>query len=117
MNPNAVRALWTTLAAVVNLALVALLFSAVLHPQRLYGEPTVSDAIGYGVLSLVPIVNLVALVFARAQSASARVFTSLVSWANRGGTVLGVLFGVTSCLERSYSSPEMVATVLLAFLE
>jgi len=113
MSPTGVRVFWTTVASLVNLALAAMLLSATMQPQRLYGEPTASDAIGYGVLSLVPTVNLLALMFARAQGTAARLFTTIVSWANRGGVVLGALFGVASCLERSYSNPEIIVTVLL----
>jgi hypothetical protein len=113
MSPGAVRAFSVTVAVFVNVGLAALLLWVSMHPQRLYGEPRASDGIGYAVLATLPIVNLLALLFTRANSSAARAFTNVVSWVNRIGAGLGVLFGIASCLELSYSTPEIVATILL----
>ena len=113
MSSNASDASWMVLASVVNLALAALLLFTAMHPPRLYGGHSVSGDVGYGVLSVVPMVNLVALGLARRPKHAVQIFTGVVSWANRGGAALGVLFGAASCLERSYSRPEIIATAVL----
>jgi hypothetical protein len=112
MARRGVIALWV-LAVMVNLALVATLLWLGVRQPRPYGEPSTSNALGFAVLSILPLVNLAALGVARKRSAAARSFARAVSWANRGGAALGILFGLASCLELTYSPMEVVATIFL----
>ncbi len=64
-------------------------------------------------LAIVPFMNLCALALSLSNRPRMRQFTRVVYWANWFGVGLGVLFGVSSALELSYSSIEIAMTLLL----
>jgi hypothetical protein len=106
--------IWSIVAMGINIVLLIVLARASLFPSRIFGSPGPSDAIVPACLAAVPIANLVALLqaFMRFGDRGTRL-VRIVSWANRVGVVLGVLFGVASAVELTYSSIEIMMTLVL----